>query len=224
MGVRRCWITRDIVITHDFFSKNDTQLVSILYRTHKSLPTVSKVSSLYVFDALSRAARHHVVKHGISGDVYTPGNCATFLLKVGGVVEGLFQDMVTSGSSEAKVSPFKLVTITEGHVVLVFPWLLIFVDGWFRDLNVEILSRGHWQTRYCFPWFWKQFFKAVLIPCIYHDDGAFTVCKNVSEQILTCSLYPIIGENEEDPWYMGEGKYIPTCHFVSIIQYLETDR
>ena len=70
----------------------------------------------------------------------------------------------------------------------------------------------------------ENIFKAVLIPCIYHDDGAFTVCKNVSEQILTCSLYSIIGENEEDPWYMGEGKYIPTRHFVSIIQYLETDR
>jgi protein NRD1 len=54
------------------------------------------------------------VKHGISGDAYTqPGNCATFLLKVGGVVEGLFQDMVTSGSSESKVSQFKLVTLTE---------------------------------------------------------------------------------------------------------------
>lgn len=62
------------------------------------------------------------MKHGITGDDYTqPGNCATFLLKVGGVVEGLFQDMVTSGSSESKVSQLKLVNITEGHVVLVFP-------------------------------------------------------------------------------------------------------
>ena len=87
-----------------------------------------------------------------------------------------------------------------------------------------MLFRGHWQTRYGFLWFWKHFFKAVLILCIYLDDGAFTVGKNVSEQILTCSLYPIIGENEEDPWYMGEGKYIPTRHFVSIIKYLETDR
>jgi len=101
---------------------NDTQLVSILYRTHKSLPTVSKVSSLYIFDALSRAARHHVVKHGISGDAYTqPGNCATFLLKVEGVVEGLFQDMVTTGSLESKVSQFTFLTLTEGRVVLVFP-------------------------------------------------------------------------------------------------------
>ena len=226
MGVCWCSVTRDIVswlLTP--FSKNDTQLVSILYRTHKSLPTASKVSSLYIFDALSRAAKHHVVKHGITGDDYTqPGNCATFLLKVGGVVEGLFQDMVTSGSSESKVSQLKLVNITEGHVVLVFPWLLIFVEGWFRDLNVEILSGGHWQTWYGLLWFFKTVFKAVLISYIYHDDGAFTVCKNVSEQILTYSLYPIIGENEEDPWYMGEGKYIPTHHFVSIIQYLETDR
>lgn len=52
------------------------------------------------------------MKHGITGDDYTqPGNCATFLLKVGGVVEGLFQDMVNSGSSESKVSQLKLVTI-----------------------------------------------------------------------------------------------------------------
>jgi hypothetical protein len=34
----------------------------------------------------------------------TEGNCATFLLKVEGVLEGLFQDMIMVGSSEAKVS------------------------------------------------------------------------------------------------------------------------
>ncbi|KAJ3514722.1 hypothetical protein NLJ89_g2215 [Agrocybe chaxingu] len=77
---------------------NDTQLVSILYRTHKSLSTTtSKISSLYIFDALSRAAKHHSSKYGITGDIYThPGNSATFLLKITGVVEGLFQDMVAS--------------------------------------------------------------------------------------------------------------------------------
>lgn len=48
------------------------------------------------------------MKHGITGDASTqPGNCATFLLKVGCVVEGLFQDMVTTGSSESKVSHSK---------------------------------------------------------------------------------------------------------------------
>lgn len=63
------------------------------------------MSSLYVFDALSRAARHHVNKQGLTGDMNSmEGNCATFLLKVEGVLEGLFQDMIMVGSSEAKVS------------------------------------------------------------------------------------------------------------------------
>jgi hypothetical protein len=83
----------------------DTQLVSILYRTHKSLPTPAKVSSLYVFDALSRAARNQVNKQGLTGDINSEkGNAATFLLKVEGVLEGLFQDMITTGSLESKVS------------------------------------------------------------------------------------------------------------------------
>ncbi len=37
---------------------------------------------------LSRAAKHHATKHNLSGDAFTnPGNAATFLLKVGGVVK-----------------------------------------------------------------------------------------------------------------------------------------
>lgn len=81
--------------------------MSILYRTHKSLPPPAKVSSLYVFDALSRAARQQATKLGLSGDIYSKkGNCATFLLKVEGVLEGLFQDMTQVGSPEAKVSQY----------------------------------------------------------------------------------------------------------------------
>jgi hypothetical protein len=90
-----------------FIHQHDTQLVSILYRTHKSLPPAAKVSSLYIFDALSRAARHQVNKQGLTGDINSEtGNSATFLLKVEGVLEGLFQDMITVGSSESKVSCF----------------------------------------------------------------------------------------------------------------------
>ncbi|KAF8892238.1 hypothetical protein BD779DRAFT_1468537 [Infundibulicybe gibba] len=92
--------------------EDDTQLVSILYRTHKTLPSASKVSSLYVFDALSRAARHQVNKQGITGDINSErGNCATFLLKVEGILEGLFQDMVTVGSSESKEKTKKILDI-----------------------------------------------------------------------------------------------------------------
>jgi hypothetical protein len=74
-----------------------------MYRTHKSVPPPAKISSLYVFDALSRAARSHVNKKGVSGDS-KHGNAATFLSKIEGVLEGLFQDMVDSGMQEAKVS------------------------------------------------------------------------------------------------------------------------
>lgn len=64
------------------------------------------MSSLYVFDALSRAARHQVTKLGLTGDITSEkGNAATFLLKVEGVLEGLLLDMMTSGNPEAKVSP-----------------------------------------------------------------------------------------------------------------------
>ncbi|KAK2463546.1 hypothetical protein APHAL10511_004297 [Amanita phalloides] len=92
--------------------EHDTQLVSVLYRTHKNLPPTSKVSSLYVFDALSRAARYQVTKQGLTGSLYSEkGNCATFLLKVEGVLEGLFQDMLTVGSDESKGKSQKILDI-----------------------------------------------------------------------------------------------------------------
>lgn len=63
------------------------------------------MSSLYIFDALSRAARQQVTKLGLTGSLYSEkGNCATFLVKIEGVLEGLFQDMVTIGTEESKVS------------------------------------------------------------------------------------------------------------------------
>jgi protein NRD1 len=86
--------------------QHDTQLVSILYRTHKALTsTTAKISSLYAFDALCRAARSQVVKKGLTSDSNSEkGNEATFLSKVEGVLEGLVQDMISTGSTEAKVS------------------------------------------------------------------------------------------------------------------------
>ena len=77
----------------------------ILYRTHKTLNPARKVHSLYVFDALARAAKHQVDKQGLTADLNSgQGNCATFLLKVEGILDGLIQDMVATGS-ETKVSP-----------------------------------------------------------------------------------------------------------------------
>ncbi|KII87337.1 hypothetical protein PLICRDRAFT_113018 [Plicaturopsis crispa FD-325 SS-3] len=92
--------------------ENDTQLVSILYRRHKGLSNTAKIHSLYAFDALARAARHQVVKRGLTGDINSErGNCATFLLKVEGVLEGLFQNMLSSGSTEAKEKTQKILDI-----------------------------------------------------------------------------------------------------------------
>jgi protein NRD1 len=72
----------------------------MLYRTHKSLQPQFKVPSLYAFDALARAARAHALKHGEARS----GNSATFLLKLEAVLEGLFQDMMSSTVPEGKVS------------------------------------------------------------------------------------------------------------------------
>ncbi|KAF9240661.1 hypothetical protein BU15DRAFT_87564 [Melanogaster broomeanus] len=92
--------------------EDDTKLVAILYRTHKSLPSSAKVSSLYAFDALARAARNLANKHGPTGDLKSEkGNQATFLLKIQGVLDGLFQDMVAIGSSEAKDKTKKVLDI-----------------------------------------------------------------------------------------------------------------
>ncbi|KAH9036435.1 hypothetical protein EDB84DRAFT_1437675 [Lactarius hengduanensis] len=86
----------------DGCEKNDAQMVSTLYRTHKALQPQYKVPSLYAFDALARAARSHATKHGFAGDS-RPGNSATFLLKLEAILEGLFRDMMGSGVSEGKV-------------------------------------------------------------------------------------------------------------------------
>jgi hypothetical protein len=82
--------------------QNDTKLVSILYRNHKALQPSCKVSSLYAFDALARAARSHANKHKLSTKA-EKGNCATFLQKLEGVLDSLVKDMIACENEEAKV-------------------------------------------------------------------------------------------------------------------------
>ncbi|KAI0697827.1 hypothetical protein C8T65DRAFT_582335 [Cerioporus squamosus] len=92
--------------------KDDTQLVSILYRTHKGLSSSAKVWSLYAFDALARAARHQVNKNHVVADVNAEqGNCATFLLKIQGVLDGLFRDLVISGNKVSTEKAKKILDI-----------------------------------------------------------------------------------------------------------------
>jgi protein NRD1 len=64
------------------------------------------VSSLYVFEALARAAKHSANKHSlpikeISSD--KPGNAGTFLFKLEGILDGLVEDMIALDTPEATV-------------------------------------------------------------------------------------------------------------------------
>lgn len=60
-----------------------------------------------MFDALVRAAHGYVVKHSVVADSAPgKGNAATFLAKIEAIVEGLFEDMISSGAPEAQVSSF----------------------------------------------------------------------------------------------------------------------
>ncbi|KAH9846125.1 hypothetical protein C2E23DRAFT_690368, partial [Lenzites betulinus] len=91
---------------------SDIQMVSILYRTHRGLSISAKGASLYAFDALARAARHQVVKSHITGDLASgKGNCATFLLRIEGILDGLYRDLVLSGSDELKEKAKKILDI-----------------------------------------------------------------------------------------------------------------
>ena len=73
----------------------DTQLVSMLFLTHKSLQSCNKVNSLYVFDALARAAKRQVTKSKLTlPSEPDKGNSVTFLLKMEGVLDGLFKDLL----------------------------------------------------------------------------------------------------------------------------------
>ncbi|GJJ11423.1 hypothetical protein Clacol_005656 [Clathrus columnatus] len=99
----------DMAIT---LMEHDTELVSILYRTHKTLSPSSKIHSLYAFDALSRAARSKVNKLGLIGSINSEkGNCATFLLKIDGILDSLIRDMMSLGTTEAKEKTKKILDI-----------------------------------------------------------------------------------------------------------------
>ncbi|KAF8327803.1 uncharacterized protein EI90DRAFT_2927460 [Cantharellus anzutake] len=74
----------------------DAQMVSAMYRTHKTLQSWQKLSSLYVFDALARTAKTLVTKGKLSPPSQQgKPNAASFLLKLEGVLEGLFRDLIS---------------------------------------------------------------------------------------------------------------------------------
>ncbi|KAG8831410.1 hypothetical protein FRC18_006580 [Serendipita sp. 400] len=94
--------------------KLDTKIVTMLYRTHKSLPKNQKVSSLYVFDALARAAKHQASKHSLAIKEIPsdkPGNAGTFLFKLEGILDGLIEDMIKVGTPEAMEKTRKVLDI-----------------------------------------------------------------------------------------------------------------
>ncbi|KAF9006109.1 hypothetical protein BDQ17DRAFT_1423815 [Cyathus striatus] len=119
----------------------DTQVVSILYRTHMGTSGPAKLHSLYVFDALARAARHQVNKHGFIADSKSQtGNCASFLLKAEGVVEGVLRDTVLSGNSESKVSGISALLIFSIFPTTMFPQPRLLMSPF--PIYSDKLSRG----------------------------------------------------------------------------------
>ncbi|KAL1941265.1 hypothetical protein VTO73DRAFT_7477 [Trametes versicolor] len=91
---------------------NDVQMVSSLYRTHRGLSPDAKGASLYAFDALARAARNRVVKNNLIADLSADkGNCATFLLRIEGVLDGLFRDLASTDSGNLKEKAKKILDI-----------------------------------------------------------------------------------------------------------------
>ena len=75
-----------------------------MYRTHKALPSSNKVSSLYVFDAVARAMKQASKSKSIKTEA-GQGTPTTFLLKLEGVLDGLFNDLsAVSDIPELKVS------------------------------------------------------------------------------------------------------------------------
>ncbi|KZT67378.1 hypothetical protein DAEQUDRAFT_673399 [Daedalea quercina L-15889] len=92
--------------------QNDTQMVSTLFRTHKTLSSAAKVNSLYVFDALARAARNQVNKHRLTPPSDpTQGNCATFMVKIEGILDSLWQDLLTTRDETLKEKSKKILDI-----------------------------------------------------------------------------------------------------------------
>jgi hypothetical protein len=80
-------------------------MISLMYRLHKSLPAPNKVSSLYVFDSIARAAYRQKSKKVLVVDLNSAdGNAATFLVRLEGILDGLVEDMLAHGPPEAKVS------------------------------------------------------------------------------------------------------------------------
>ncbi|KAF8757784.1 RNA polymerase II-binding domain [Rhizoctonia solani] len=90
----------------------DTQMISLLYRTHKGLAAANKVASLYVFDSIARAAHRVKTKKGLVADLNsTMGNAASFLVRLEGMLDGLVEDMLGNGPAEAKEKTRKVLDI-----------------------------------------------------------------------------------------------------------------
>lgn len=101
-------------------------MISLLYRTHKGLPTPNKISSLYVFDSIARAAHRTKTKKGLVADLNSSGgNAASFLVRLEGMLDGVVEDMLANGPPEAKVSPsLELTSASIHHTGLALPFAI----------------------------------------------------------------------------------------------------
>lgn len=142
----------------------DAQLVSALYRTHKYLPASNKISSLYVFDALARAAKHQAVKHGMSVNV-DKGNSATFMLKLEGILEDLFVDLSSATVEVPELKVRKLFVHRSMHPLIEIslspscsPWTCF--TSYVCSIRLLVLDRvAHRSTR---PWLRLRIYSTII--------------------------------------------------------------
>jgi hypothetical protein len=157
-------------------------LIAILYKTHKNLHSTCKVSGLYAFDALARAARSYANKHKLPVDSTTDkGNCASFLQKMEGVLDGLVKDMLASDNDEAKVCynflphelfPYQQFLLGFSSVELLERFIVVGVE-----ISSSVIGR---------------YLESVIRARLSRSDLVVT-------QFVSTNFYQQLGENKESP-------------------------
>lgn len=102
-------------------SQSDTSLITLLYRHHKKAAPTHKLTSLYLIDAIARAARSKYKKEGKAKQQEEPtttpkdqppvsessagtGTCGSFLKKLEGLLSKIVLDVWENAPVEHRVS------------------------------------------------------------------------------------------------------------------------
>ncbi|GAA6017093.1 hypothetical protein JCM11491_003254 [Sporobolomyces phaffii] len=96
---------------------SDTALITLLYRHHKKSSPAHKLTSLYLIDAIARAAKSKSKRDGKAASTTprdnpaTSGTCASFLKKLEGLLSKLVLDVWENAPSEHREKVRKVLDI-----------------------------------------------------------------------------------------------------------------